>query len=200
LVPAEFPGSVLVNEKPDEEQNHLKNNYRRLDNGKIAPEFRYFMKRIMPAIAPYRSKYDRYKGVKNLSQMYTITDEAFGLLMLLNEFDNWKAKAEAKASGEKAGYLRKKFVDGRSGNRAGWNLAGLNTYVRICKHLKTRRDEKESIEMEEIMKSENASYDNQQKRVEFDECEEEELLDYMSEQEIEMRRQMKKKCGQPVEI
>ena len=51
--------------------------------------------------------------------MHTVTDEAFGLLMLLNKFDNWKAKAEAKASGEKAGHLRKRFVNGRSGNRAG---------------------------------------------------------------------------------
>ena len=74
--------------------------------------------------------------------MHTVTDKAFGLLMLLNEFDNWKAKAEAKASGEKAGYLRKRFVNRQSSNRAGWNSAGLNTFVRICRHLKTRQKEK----------------------------------------------------------
>ena len=89
----------------------------------------------MPAIAPYRSQHARYKGVKNLSQMYTISDEAFVLLMLLNKFDNWKAKAEAKTEGKKIGYWRKKFVGGQSGNRAGWNTAGLNAYARICKHV-----------------------------------------------------------------
>ena len=53
--------------------------------------------------------------------------------------------------------------------------------------------------MEETMKSENASY-GQQNRLEFDECEEEELLDHKSKQEKEMKRQMKKACSESVEI
>ena len=49
------------------------------------------------------------------------------------------------------------------------------------------------------MKSENASY-GQQNRLEFDECEEEELLDYESKQEKEIERQMKKAFSESVEM
>ena len=49
------------------------------------------------------------------------------------------------------------------------------------------------------MKSENASY-GQQNRLEFDECNEEELLDYESKQEKEIKRQMKKAFSKFVEI
>ena len=197
LVPAEFPGSVLVNKQPDDEKNHLKNDYRRWEEN-IPPEFRYFMERIMPAIAPYRSQHARYKGVKNLSQMCTVSDKAFGLLMLLNKFDNWKAKAESKTEGKKIVYLRKKIVDGQSGNRAGWNIAGLNAYARICKHVEIRRKENKSIEIEETTKLENASNSNQEKRMQFDECDEEEVSDYECEQEREMRGQVNNAWSNPV--
>ena len=121
-VPDEFPGCVLVDEKPDSNRNHLKKEHRRFD-GSIAPEFRYFMSRIMPAIAPYRSNYNKFKGIKKLSEMFTVSDEAFGLLMLLNKFDNWKAKAEEETNGKKAKHTSKKFADGQSSNKEGWNQA-----------------------------------------------------------------------------
>ena len=93
------------------------------------------MDRMMPAMAPSRSNCNEHKGMKNLSEMFTVSNKVFGLLMLLNKFDNWKAKAEEETNGKKAGCTSKKFVDRRSGNKEEWNPAGLNTHRRLCKNL-----------------------------------------------------------------
>ena len=193
-MPKEFPGCVLVDVKQDNNKNHLKTTYRRWDES-VAPEFKYFMERIMPAIAPSRSNYNKCKGIKYLSEMFTVSNKTFGLLMLLNEFDNWKAKAEEESTGIKAVYTNKKFVDGRSGNKEGWNQAGLNTYKRLCKNLVIRRNEKSSINLEEKMKQDNAIHCDRGTRLYYAEDEEEEESDYESMQEKELKRRSEEICG-----
>ena len=59
---------------------------------------------------------------------------------------------------------------------------------------------KKSIEIEETMKLENASSSNQEKRMQFDECDEEEMSDFECEQEREMRGQVNNAWSNPVEI
>ena len=120
--------------------------------------------------------------------MFTVSDEAFGLLMLLNKFDSWKAKANEESTGMKAGHTAKRFADGQSGNKEGWNQAGLNTCNRICKNLVIRQNKSSSLELEEEMKGENAIHCNQGNRL----CcngdkEEEEESDHKSMLEKELR-------------
>ena len=178
---------MLVEDKPDDKKNHLKATHRRLD-GSIAPEFRCFMDRIMPAISPSRSCHNKYKGIKTLSEMFTVRDEAFGLLMLLNEFDSWKAKANEESTGEKAGYTTKRFVDGRSGNKEGWNMAGIDTCKRPCKNLVKTQENGSLLELEETMKRENAINSDRRNNLYYDDDEEEEESDCESMQEKEFRK------------
>ena len=175
---------MLVEDKPDDKKNHLKPTCRRLDGG-IAPEFRCFMDRIMPAISPSRSCHNKHKGMKTLSEMFTVSDEAFGLLMLLNEFDSWKAKENEESTGAKAGHTTKRFVDGRSGNKEGWNVAGINTCKRLCKNLVKRRADGSSLELEEMMKQENAINGDRRNDLHCDDNKEEEESDCESMQEKE---------------
>ena len=98
--------------------------------------------------------------MKTLSEMFTVSDKAFGLLMLLNEFDSWKAKANEESTGAKAGCTTKRFVDGRSGNKEGWNVAGINTCKRPCKNSVKLQGSGSSLELEETMKRENAIHCN----------------------------------------
>ena len=119
--------------------------------------------------------------------MFTVSDEAFGLLMLLNEFDSWKAKAEEEMSGKKAQQTGKKFADGRSGNKEGWNLAGLNTHRQLCKNLVIRQNEMSSMELEEEMKQENAIQCDQRNGFHHADDKEEEESDHKSMQEKELR-------------
>ena len=146
---------MLVDEKPDNNKKHPKTAYQQWD-GSVAPEFRHFMDRMMPAMSPSRCHHNKHKGMKSLSEMFTVSDKAFGLLMLLNKFDNWKAKAEEETIGKKSGCTSKRFADGQSSNKEGWNQAGLNTHNRLCKNLVKRQNKSSSLELEEKMKQENA--------------------------------------------
>ena len=71
-----------------------------------------------------------------MSEIFTISDEAFGLVMLLNEFHCWEEAAE-KLPGVR--HAKKKFCDARSGNKKGWSEKGIKVYNRICKNLRSRK-------------------------------------------------------------
>ena len=150
-VPEAFPGDVLVSVEPDEDKNHLPEKYRRWDN-EPPEEFIYFIERIMPAVNPSNNHFWKFNGIKKLSEIYSVQDEAFGLVILLNEFHCWKNKADD--AGGTTLYSRKRFVDGKSGNKQGWSMSGINVYMRLCKHIKKRRAEDNSRLMEEALKLE----------------------------------------------
>ena len=131
----------------EDKKYYLNENYRRW---KEPPEeFKYFMERIMPAIRATNNEFKKLKGVKPLSDHFTVSDEAFGLVMLLNELKIWEDKATEPKGDNK--YYRKLFVDGHSGNRQGWSNKGLNTYNRLCFEIEERRCEGISIDMEQTM-------------------------------------------------
>ena len=146
-MPEEFPGDVLPRQKAIDKKFHLSDEYRRWEEP--PKEFRYFMNKIMPAIRATSCSYRNSKGIKCLSDIFTVSDEAFGLVILLNEIHIWEDKVKEKAAGTK--YHRKLFVDGHSGNRQGWSNTGLNTYNRLVNELKKRRAEELSIRLEETM-------------------------------------------------
>ena len=146
-VPESFPGTIMVSLEPDSEMWHVHKDYRQSEEP--TPEFKYFVERILTAIQPPRNKFNDRKGKKKLSEIYTVTDEAFGLVILLNELHCWEECAERKEASDR--YGRKRFCDGRSGNKKGWKNWGLIIYNRLCKNVQRRRQMKESIEMEKNM-------------------------------------------------
>ena len=77
-------------------------------------------------------------------------------MILLNELHCWEEKANEKETGD-IGKTQKTFVNGRSGNKQGWNMKGVNIYNRICKNLQKRRLEQVSMELERKMYEEYAN-------------------------------------------
>ena len=75
----------------------------------------------MLAIAPSQNKFKDRKGKKTLSEIFTVTDKAFGLVTLLNESHCWDEAAKKVLCEQ---YAKKKFCDGRSGNKKGWSDRG----------------------------------------------------------------------------
>lgn len=130
------------------------------------PEFRYFVERILPAISPSRNRFKDRKGKTKLSEIFTISDEAFGLVMLLNEFHCWEEAAE-KLPGER--YAKKKFCDARSGNKIGWSEKGTKVYNRICKNLRSRRNKDESVRLENNMYKEYSRENGRNRELSSDE-------------------------------
>ena len=94
-VPENFPGVLKLNDSFASEimrgnQNHfellLHDSYRALDsNDEVPPEFEYFYTHLLRHIDPNRTNFKKERKRRTLSEMYTISDEAFGLLILHNQ-------------------------------------------------------------------------------------------------------------------
>ena len=85
-----------------------------------------------------------------ISQIFTIQDEAFGLLILCNEYDVWVWQRQEREKGKKGNQLRtkKKFVDWNSGNNKSWSGQGISIFNCLCLEIQLRRDTEESKKME----------------------------------------------------
>ena len=81
-----------------------------------------------------------------MSDIFTVSDEAFALLILLNEYHCWDENNKEE----------KRFVSAKSGNQQGWTTAGINAYNTLCKNIKARRLEEGSKKLEEIIRAEYA--------------------------------------------
>ena len=91
-IPDSFPGAVVINIKKDENGNYLSPHYRRQQS----EEFKYFYNRILSAINPQITMWDKVKGLEPLSEIFSVTDEAFALVMLFNELHCWEETAQIR--------------------------------------------------------------------------------------------------------
>jgi len=122
-----------------------------------SPEFEYFMTKLLHRIGVNRIQFEKKKTTKALRNIYTVQDEAFGLLVLSNEYNNWIKQKEMKAEGKKGNTLRmkKRFVDGDSGRIIGWSHVGINLFYELCQEIKILRQSEESVKIEcyDVMKT-----------------------------------------------
>jgi len=104
------------------------------------------MKRILGAVSPKQTDFKRKSVRMTISNIFTPSDEAFALLFLYNDYDSW-------LNTTKGTRLRKKFTDGKSGNKEGWSNEGQDLYEYLVSELEERRKEQQSKELEtEILK------------------------------------------------
>ena len=114
-VPSTFPGTVglLVSDNNDGIAS-LVNQYRRYGEEKNE-EFYYFVTRILPAINP-GADFKRLMKEKLISDIFSVTDEAFGLIILHNEYHVWVSQQEEGYTGRNDGTkLKKQYTDVKSG-------------------------------------------------------------------------------------
>ena len=66
---------------------------------------------------PSVSNYKRDKNRKLISEIFSVADEAFGLVMLYNKYDVWAGNTTTvtKENGQK-----RKLLDSKSGRKDGW--------------------------------------------------------------------------------
>ena len=123
-VPDTFPGTIgLVT---DDKGAIVINPEYRSDN----TEFHYYINRIMAAINPTYRKFSQRKCRDLISEIYSITDEAFGLLVIYNEHQVWMDQEEMKMNGDKGKMIkkRKRFCSGNSRSKQGWPDTGLDLF------------------------------------------------------------------------
>ena len=153
-IPDSFPGAVVINIKKDENGNYLSPHYRRQQS----EEFKYFYNRILSAINPQIMMWDKVKGLEPLSEIFSVTDEAFALVMLFNELHCWEETAQirernnwVKSKNEPKIKGQKKFTEPASGRKQGWDRSGIKLFHRVCKNVARRRSEATSRELEQII-------------------------------------------------
>jgi len=57
--------------------------------------FRYFATRILPAVNTGLTRFDKRKYTESLSDCFSYTDEAFGLLLVVNYESRWRSQHDA---------------------------------------------------------------------------------------------------------
>jgi hypothetical protein len=146
-------GDLKSNRVPDDFSNLLLERYRNYGNSeKHKTAFQYFATRILPAVNASLTKYDRRKYTESLSECFTYTDEAFGLLLVVNYEKRWTSQHEAELSlpgGTKQERSERwedaKYTSSSEGARRGvsWPREGLVKFNELSKMVKDQRGEDE---------------------------------------------------------
>ena len=146
--PTEFPKSLEINPNKDNFPI-LNQQYRKVDaNDNVPHEFIWFVSVFLSRIQPLRTKFGEKCTEKLVSDIYTVSDEAYGLLVLYNYKEVWDKQQELKNAGRKGKDLcrKSKYIDSESRCKAAWGRSGINTYNELCKYVEKRRDESKGFE------------------------------------------------------
>ena len=143
-VPESFPGTISL--KKHKGKIILDPKYRKYNECKNE-EFDYFTRQILAVSNPNVNKYKERKYKDLISDIYTVADEAFGLLIIYNKCHVWRKQDKQIKRGESVTRERKRFCDGKSGNRQGWTSEGIKLYNSLCKQVNVRRNETKNEEL-----------------------------------------------------
>jgi len=137
------------NSVPEDFSKFLLEKYRDYGNSENHKNaFRYFATRILPAVNASLTKFDKRKYKESLSQCFSYTDEAFGILLVVNYENRWQSQheAEVRLPGTKSKERSKEWDDARytsafEGARRGvsWTRAGLVKFNELSEMVKAQR-------------------------------------------------------------
>ena len=151
-VPASFPGTVGVVEDPDYSGwGSINPDYRKYKDAENE-EFYYFVTRILSAVNPTKSNFKQRKDKDLLSEIFSVTDEAFALILIFNEHHVWENQKQRKTNPE-IRRRKKRYCDAESGNRDGWMEEGKDLFNELCEKVaKLREDHTTGKELETKMR------------------------------------------------
>ena len=120
--------------------------------------FRYFATRILQAVNASQTRFDKRKYGESLSKCFSYTDEAFGILLVLNYEARWCSQhnAEVRIPGGTRQQQSETWEDGKytsttEGSRRGvsWRGEGLVKFNTLSQMVKQQREAgKEELEDE----------------------------------------------------
>ena len=140
-MPDEFPGTLEIADwdMRDAKRKVLHPQYRAYSDADNS-EFYYFVTRILSSVNARNNDFNGNKrGTENLlSEIFSVEDEAFALLMLYNELHVWESGLKKKKDGS-VKMEQKRFCDAKSGRRIGWALEGKVLFYKLCAEIKDLR-------------------------------------------------------------
>lgn len=124
----------------------LLDNYRDIQQGKEA--FVYFVTRILSSVNAEVTNYRNRKSKELLSKCFTVTDEAFALLILLNGEQVWRNQHgendKKNWTGPNFQYVYTKNRSGKKSNK--WSEEGIGKFWEMCRLVKEKRQNRETGE------------------------------------------------------
>jgi len=132
----------------------LHDGYRRVDEDQesVPAEYKYSYESFLSLIEPNRTSSKRVNRRNLLSDIYTVSDEAFGLLVIHNELGVWGEQYKLQEEGKSARQLRinKKYAKHNSGES--WALEGLAMYGALKLGIAGRGGERASVTLETLVR------------------------------------------------
>ena len=93
--------------------------------------------------------YNSRKTEHLVSEIFTVTDEAFVLFVLFNEYKNWvKQKVDVREGKKGRELVKEKKFCSASGKKQAWSERGLNFFYKLVGEVQRRRDETKKLEEE----------------------------------------------------
>eukprot|EP00536_Pseudo-nitzschia_multiseries_P000375 jgi/Psemu1/831/gm1.831_g len=149
-IPNSFPGTVLITENKTRTPKisiKLDEDYRR----KNSPEFQCFFKRILGAVSPKQTDFKRKSLQTTISNIFTLSNEAFVLLSLCNNYELWLNTTKGTRK-------RKKFTDSKLGMNEGWSDKGQELYAYKDKENRKEKRQKQTYDMMETLDKDDKDY------------------------------------------
>ena len=118
----------------------------------------YFFKYLLAKIDPIRTKYRNKKNYaeRSFDVAFTVSDEAFGLLVLDNKLEVWNQQFEAKQKEPNAKLVAKdytrKYVKQHQKGTTGWTDEGILLYFKLKRRLTQLRKMKRQSTERYLMK------------------------------------------------
>lgn len=101
------------------------------------------MERILPAVNASQTKYQTRKKTRLLSEIFTVTDEAFGIMLLENYEERWnKQYLESDKTKWRNKDMNAKYTSSKNGVKTNtWSTEGRNKFCDWCKRVEILRKE-----------------------------------------------------------
>ena len=132
-IPDNFPQDLFI-----DLDNDSNSSYRRYGD-EVNESFYYFVNRILSAINASVTNFHNRKTIQLISQIYTVSDEALGLILLENEYHVWLEQSKPKDK-QNENNLKRKYVSCKSGKKNSWASEGKYRFYNFCVKIKELRN------------------------------------------------------------
>ena len=148
-LPTGFPGTVKVHfDKKKSPMVKLHEDYRRYEYGHGDEDFLWFVENVLSAQNASKTKFAQRKSTKTVSEIFSVADEAFGLVVLLNELKCWEMdwkkqeREKQRNAANEPVEVSKLFFKRKSGKKKPWEDLSMMVHRKLCVQV-TKRGEEE---------------------------------------------------------
>ena len=153
-VPSTFPESLnleeLIKNKEDMNEATFQSSYRKKWNDNV---FFYFVTRILSGVNASITCFDSNKTDLLLSDIFSVSDEAYAIITIINEFHAWKEYGEKGKDERNPDKMKRRYVIPNSGRKHSWSKEGMNDFKILCTNIEQmRKDETTGKQLEEKLR------------------------------------------------